>query len=66
MKKSEIRRPQISIDEVMDGKLSQILSRIEDILKPYQSSVDIGIEKVNGKVLGITLTAKIKALNIGS
>ena len=49
----------LDINEIVDVRLSEIVSKMEDLLKAYQCSVDIEINKVNGEVNTISLKAKI-------
>ena len=47
-------------DQIVDDKLSIVLSGIETLLKPYQHILQTKVQKVNGAVQEIVLIATIK------
>lgn len=49
----------VKADLPVEVTFSEIVDKVEAILKPFQSNLDIGIEKANDKVVAISLNVKI-------
>lgn len=47
-------------DEIIEKKLSAIVDGIEAIVKPFQHTVKVEIEKANGVPSSIRITVEIK------
>ena len=54
-----IKTRKIKVDLPVEVTLSEIVKSIENVLKPFQANLDVGIEKFNDTVNTITLNIKI-------
>ena len=44
-----------SLKDILSEDLSKVVGTIEKVLMPFQQSVEIGVQKHNGKVSTVTL-----------
>ena len=54
-----LKTRKIKVDLPVEVTLSEIVKSIENVLKPFQTNLDVGIEKFNDTVNTITLNIKI-------
>jgi hypothetical protein len=55
-----MRKKKTPEQTLIENGIGEIVSKIESLLKPYQSTLEIGIAKANGTIGTITLKAEIK------
>jgi hypothetical protein len=55
-----MRKKKTPEQALVENGIGEIVSKIESLLKPYQSTLEIGIAKANGTIGTITLKAEIK------
>lgn len=48
------------VEDIVEEKLSAIVAQIEAIIKPFQNDLKVEIDKANGSVASIRITATIK------
>lgn len=52
-------KPIIKVDDIVETKLSAIVSGIEAIIKPFQNTLKVEIDKANGSPATIRISATI-------
>jgi len=50
----------VSVDNIVDIRLQEVIEGIEQIVRPYSNSMDVSFTKVGSKIMEVSITTTFK------